>query len=101
MYSLKQSLQELGIKKTSFYKYLKACNIKPSGEYTGEQIMVLKKYQEGLKKNPPVRRFKLLILDESNGTWYVKRIVPLNKSKQLLKEYVDKGYICKLKEMTK
>lgn len=101
MYNLTQSLQELGIRKTSFYKYLKACNIKPSKEYTKEQIMVLKKYQAGLRKNPPIRRFKLLLLDESNGQWYVKRIVPLNKSKQLLKEYVDNGYICRLKEMTK
>ena len=100
MYSSKRLLQELGIQKTSFYKYLKACKIKPSGEYTEEQFMVLKQYQAGLKKNPPVRRFKLLLLDESNGQWYVKRIIPLNKSRQVLKEYVSKGHICRLKEMS-
>lgn len=99
MYSLTQLSTELGIQKSSLYKYLKACKIKPSREYTEEQIVVLKNYQSGLKKNPPVRRFKLLVLDESNGQWYVKRTVALNKSKQLLKEYTQKGYICKLKEM--
>lgn len=100
MYNLQQLCQDLGIQKSSLYKYLKACKIKPAREYTEEQIMVLKQYQAGLRKNPPVRRFKLLVLDESNGQWYVKRTVTLSKSRQVLKDYVSKGYICKLKEMT-